>query len=137
MANEELLEFKRQQLQALRQEREAAAVSVLSNERTKILEELPTAADTWTAQQCPLCLGMGKVAGLFSKYDCGACHGSGFVLDDPIKLIHHLLDGGRKLRAMYRAKERELADFKALWTEKEITERQGHRLGEQINSRFD
>lgn len=134
--NDELMEFKRAQREALLASRERNAVSILSSERTRILEEVP-ASDEWRARQCPHCLGLGKIAGLFSRYDCHQCEGTGFVLDDPVKLIHHLLAGGRKLRHQYRALERDMAEFRSMWTESEIADRQERQMGEKINSRFD
>lgn len=139
------VEFKRRQIKALQVAREAMHGSVLDGFTHSPELDAATKNDPGRKplRSCPDC-DKGMVQGLFTKYECSACHGTGYELDDPIEVIKALIAGGKKLRKLHRELARELREFKVMWTEQEIGEREEKmkRLAEfahceKHHSRFD
>lgn len=132
------VEFKRGQIKALRAAKEARHGSVLDG---FVVANEPedsgrNESNRKPLRPCPDC-DKGMVQGLFAKYECSACHGTGFELDDPIEVIKGLIAGGKKLRKMYRDQAREFREFKGMWTELEIEQRTETKFVEKHHSRFD
>lgn len=139
--NEELLAFKRQQRSALAGRKSEIVASVLDNFKIEITTPASIAAEAEAKingiAKCSHCHGTGMVAGLFSRYECHVCDGTTFDLSDPIALIKHLLNGGRKLRVKYNAKVRELEDVIELMGPEEVERKRELRWAKSINSAFD
>lgn len=132
------VEFKRGQIKALKAAKEARHGSVLDgfvveNEPDKASGKEP---DRKPLRPCPSC-DKGMVQGLFAKFECSVCHGTGYELDDPIEVIKALIAGGKKLRKLYRNQAMELREFKGMWTAQEIEQRAETLFAAKHHSRFD
>lgn len=132
------VEFKRGQIKALKAAREARHGSVLegftvAKEPSNANENDPVRKPLRSCHDCD----KGLIQGLFAKYECSACHGTGYELDDPIEVIKALIAGGKKLRKLYRDQAREFREFKGMWTEQEIEQRTETKFVEKHHSRFD
>jgi hypothetical protein len=132
------VEFKRGQIKALKAAKEARHGSVLDG---FVVASEPDDAnrnelDRKPLRPCPAC-DKGMVQGLFAKFECSVCHGTGYELDDPIEVIKALIAGGKKLRKLYRNQAMELREFKGMWTAQEIEQRAETLLAAKHHSRFD
>lgn len=92
---------------------------------------------------CANCNGIGTVPGLLhgAKFECYLCHGTGYDLTDPVRVIKHLQAEHSKLEAKYRSLLRRARRFFELWTADEIEARRAdvanRHIQEHHSSRFD
>lgn len=93
---EELRLSKSTHLEQRQQRRDSLNSSViealhLNFEVPKQLSNEPIPSTSISAQDkpedCAVCNGEGKVKSLFNAYECGSCHGTGFDLSEPLKVI--------------------------------------------------
>lgn len=143
----ELVAFKRQQLEARRQAREARTPSILDG-FAQAPEPAQAVAPIEPAQpgepvRCGNCGGKGSVPGLLhgSRFDCYLCDGTGFDLTDPAPALRYLLAENARLTKQHATLTEKATSFRAMWSESEIKERREREADRYFQahhaSRFD
>jgi hypothetical protein len=146
----ELVAFKRQQLEARRQAREARTTSILDGfaQAPEPAQAVEPVAPVEPAQpgepvRCGNCGGKGTVPGLLhgSRFDCYLCDGTGFDLTDPAPALRYLLAENARLTKQHATLTAKATSFRAMWSESEIKERREREAHSHIQryhaSRFD